>query len=181
VRRGYDRRAVDAYVARVTRLVAELDAIRSPPRAVERALERVGEETVNILRQAEETAQQMTSRAETRSREREQRAERETRRMTAEAQAEVRRLDADTDRIWEERQRLIEDTRKLAELLLRVAYDAEQRFPPELADPSRSTRPSEGDRESEDTTDDVLSTAGHRIQRPREDGPPPGAAPPSRA
>lgn len=184
VRRGYDREAVETYVARVSQLVAELDATRSPQHAVKRALERVGEETASILRQAQETAQQMTARAEARGREREQQAEREARRMKAEAQAEVRRLDADTDRIWEERQRLLEDTRKLAELLLRVADDAEERFPPELPEPSDSARPSEeerqneDERQTEDSTDEVLGAAGHPVQRPSEDGPPHGAPPP---
>jgi DivIVA domain-containing protein len=43
-RRGYDRGAVDAYVERVNRLIAELEVTRSPQAAVRHALERVGEQ-----------------------------------------------------------------------------------------------------------------------------------------
>jgi len=50
--RGYDRRAVDAYVLRVTEIVAELHASRSPRAAVKRALDRVGRETAGILQNA---------------------------------------------------------------------------------------------------------------------------------
>ena len=42
--RGYDRRAVDAYVTRVNRVIAELEATRSPQSAVKRALERAEEQ-----------------------------------------------------------------------------------------------------------------------------------------
>ncbi|MGH2833379.1 MAG: hypothetical protein ACRDK2_11455, partial [Solirubrobacteraceae bacterium] len=42
--RGYDRDAVDAYIKRTSRLIAELYAARSPEAAVRRALDRVGEE-----------------------------------------------------------------------------------------------------------------------------------------
>jgi DivIVA domain-containing protein len=43
--RGYERRAVDAYVNQVNRLIAELEVSRSPQAAVRHALERVGEQT----------------------------------------------------------------------------------------------------------------------------------------
>src|SRR5438093_4592049 len=43
--RGYDRRAVDAYVNRAQHLVAELELTRSPEAAVKHALEQVGEQT----------------------------------------------------------------------------------------------------------------------------------------
>jgi DivIVA domain-containing protein len=62
--RGYDRAAVDAYVERVTRLVAELQATASPRIAVREALERVGEETTSILRRAHEAADGVTSAAQ---------------------------------------------------------------------------------------------------------------------
>ena len=47
VLRGYDRAAVDAYVLRITELVAELQAVRSPKAAVKKALDRVGRETAS--------------------------------------------------------------------------------------------------------------------------------------
>jgi DivIVA domain-containing protein len=54
-RRGYDPRAVDAYVTRINRLIAELEATRSPRDAVEHALERTEEERSAMLLEARET------------------------------------------------------------------------------------------------------------------------------
>jgi hypothetical protein len=59
--RGYDRVAVDAYVKQTSRLVAELQATRSPEAAVRRALERVGEQISGILQRAHETAEEITA------------------------------------------------------------------------------------------------------------------------
>ena len=50
--RGYDRGAVDAYVTRVNRLIAELEATRSPQSAVENALRRAEDERSDILKEA---------------------------------------------------------------------------------------------------------------------------------
>ena len=61
--RGYDRRAVDGYVERVNRLIAELQISGSPRAAVRHALERVGEQTSGILQRARETAEEITSSA----------------------------------------------------------------------------------------------------------------------
>jgi DivIVA domain-containing protein len=55
--RGYDRRTVDAYVARSNGLIAELETSRSPETAVRHALEQLGEQTSGILEQAGETAE----------------------------------------------------------------------------------------------------------------------------
>src|SRR5205823_3153632 len=52
--RGYDRDAVDAYVRRVNRVIAELEVTRSPQAAVRHAVERVGEQTKTILDEARE-------------------------------------------------------------------------------------------------------------------------------
>jgi len=59
--RGYDRRAVDTYVERVNRLIAELQVSGSPKAAVRHALERVGEQTSGILQRARETAEEITT------------------------------------------------------------------------------------------------------------------------
>lgn len=61
--RGYDRRAVDAYVARVNNVIAELEVSRSPQAAVRHALERLSEQTSGVLRQARESAEQITASA----------------------------------------------------------------------------------------------------------------------
>jgi DivIVA domain-containing protein len=61
--RGYDRRAVDAYVARVNNVIAELEVSRSPQAAVRHALERLTEQTSGILQEAREAAEQITASA----------------------------------------------------------------------------------------------------------------------
>jgi DivIVA domain-containing protein len=62
--RGYDRGVVDAYVERVHRVIAELQATASPQDAVRQALERVGEQTTAILQQAQETADEIRASAQ---------------------------------------------------------------------------------------------------------------------
>src|SRR5258707_14757107 len=59
--RGYDRFAVDAYVAQTRRQLDELQATRSPEAAVRRALEQVGDEVSGILQRAHETAAQIST------------------------------------------------------------------------------------------------------------------------
>src|ERR671930_818166 len=61
--RGYDRRAVDAYVQRVNRVIAELEVSRSPQAAVRHAVERVSEQTKGILQEARESAEKITATA----------------------------------------------------------------------------------------------------------------------
>jgi len=61
--RGYDRRAVEVYVQRVNRVIAELEVTRSPQAAVRHAVDRVSEQTKGILQQARESAEQITDAA----------------------------------------------------------------------------------------------------------------------
>src|SRR5919206_2226062 len=61
--RGYDRHAVDAYVARVNRVIAELEVSRSPQAAVRHALDRVGEQTIAILNEARQSAERIADAA----------------------------------------------------------------------------------------------------------------------
>lgn len=140
VLRGYDRLAVDAYVARTSQLVAELQASRSPEAAIRRALERVGEEVSGILQRAHETGEGITARSRAEAEDRLEAARREAEALLADARnqahdtvggAEHRltELDAETDRIWAERHQIVEDTRSLAAQLLALAEAAVERFP----------------------------------------------------
>ena len=137
VLRGYDRLAVDAYVRRTSRLVAELDAGRSPQAAVRRALERVGEEVSGILQRAHDTAEEITSRSRAEADDRLEAARSEAEALLADARTSVEdtvggaqhrmaELDAETDRIWGERQRIVEDARSLAAQLLALAEAASE-------------------------------------------------------
>lgn len=127
--RGYDRLAVDAYVKRTSQLVAELQATRSPEAAVRRALERVGEQISGILQRAHETAEEITSQSRREGEERLEHARTEAAEIVATAHQRVKDLDADTDRIWLERHRIVDDARELARQLTELADSAAARFP----------------------------------------------------
>jgi DivIVA domain-containing protein len=93
--RGYDRREVDRYVQRVNRVIAELEIASSPQAAVRHALDRVGEQTSGILKQARDTADEIfrTARSE---------AEQTLERAKAEAEAIVSDAREEGDRIMAE-------------------------------------------------------------------------------
>jgi cell division septum initiation protein DivIVA len=129
VLRGYDRLAVDAYVKRTSQLVAELQATHSPEAAIRRALERVGEQISGILQRAHDTAEQITSQSRSEAEERLDAARAEAFEIITGARVRVSDLDAETDRIWSERRRIIEDARELAAQLLALAESASERFP----------------------------------------------------
>jgi DivIVA domain-containing protein len=133
VLRGYDREAVDTYVRRTSQLVAELQTTRSPEAAVRRALERVGEEVSGILQRAHETGARITAQSRSEAEDRLEAARQEAAQIVSRAEERVRELDAETDRIWAERQRIVEDTRELAGELLSLTNSAADRFP---ADPA---------------------------------------------
>jgi cell division septum initiation protein DivIVA len=135
VLRGYDRIAVDAYVRKTSQLVAELQATRSPEAAVRRALERVGEEVSGILQRAHDTAESITATSRREAEDRLDAARAEAAQITAAAEGRVKDLDAETDRIWAERHRIVEDTRELARQLVGLAESASERFPAEEVAP----------------------------------------------
>jgi DivIVA domain-containing protein len=59
--RGYDRGAVDAYVNRVNRVIAELQVSASPRAAVRHALEQAGQQVSGLLDRARQTAEEITA------------------------------------------------------------------------------------------------------------------------
>ena len=131
VLRGYDRIAVDAYVKRCGQVVAELQSARSPEAAVRRALERVGEQVADVLQRAHETAETITVQSRAEAEDRLELARLEAAQIVASAQTQLKELDADTDRIWSERHRIVSDARELARQLVELADAAAERFPPE--------------------------------------------------
>ena len=142
--RGYDRVAVDEYVRQTRRLVAELQATRSPEAAVRRALERVGEQISGILQRAHETAEQITAQSRSEAEDRLQQARVEAAQIAAAAEQRVRDLDADTDRIWLERERIVADAEDLAGQLHSLARTAAERFSPDAEEPTSGTVAIEG-------------------------------------
>jgi DivIVA domain-containing protein len=129
--RGYDRDAVDAYVVEVNRIIAELQVGRSPRSAIRHALDQMSDETRGILERAHETADEITARSRAQADDRLQWAEREAREAIAAATGRVHDLEADAERVWQERQSLIDDVNRIATELTDVAEDAAVRFPAE--------------------------------------------------
>jgi V/A-type H+-transporting ATPase subunit G/H len=138
--RGYEREAVDSYVSRVNRLLAELQITAAPESAIRNALDEVADETRGILERAHEAAEGITRRSRSQADDRLQRAEEEAEevrtsadtyaRETREAAEErLRTLDTDSDRIWKEREALIADLRERAHQLEQAAAAAEERYP----------------------------------------------------
>ena len=121
--------AVDAYVQRTSQLVAELQATRSPEAAVRRALERVGEQIAGVLQRAHDTSGQITAQSRREAEDRLEVARDEALQITAAAEQRLKDLDADTDRIWAERMRIVEDARQLARELMALADSAAEQFP----------------------------------------------------
>ena len=145
VLRGYDRVAVDAYVKRTSQLVAELEATRSPEAAIRGAIERVGEQISGILQRAHDTAGQIIARSRVEAEGRLEVCRQEVAQIAAAGEQRRRDLDADTDRIWAERLRIVQDARGLAGELIALAESATERFPaagPELtAEPEVGAEP----------------------------------------
>lgn len=112
--RGYDRSAVDGYVKRVNRVIAELEMRSSPRAAVRHALEQVGEQTSGILQRARETAEEITASAR-------REAEETTGRAKAEAADIVLNASAESDRARQEADQLIAAAKAEADQLLAKA------------------------------------------------------------
>jgi len=178
--RGYEREAVDRYVAQVIELITELEATQTREGTVQRALEEVGEQTSSILQRAHETAEEIVGRARAQAEGRLARAERESEQTVAEAEAEAQRIRTDARHVWEQRMRLIEELRRLSDEVLGVADDALERLDPPgegaedtTVETETSAPPTEGRQRASDTADQ----AGPPQPVRTENGPGGGAAP----
>jgi DivIVA domain-containing protein len=120
--RGYDRRAVEVYVQRVNRVIAELEVTRSPQAAVRHAVDRVSEQTKGILQQARESAEQITAAAR-----------QEAGEIAAAAKAESAELvvnaSTDADRARAEAEQVVADARSTAaDIVARAEAEAAERL-----------------------------------------------------
>ena len=129
-RRGYDRAAVDAYVTQLQHQIRALQLEQqSPDAAVRSALERVGAQVGDLLKQAHDTADDIVAAGQREADDHREQAARHAAHVTAVAEQRVHELDLDTDRIWGERERMVADARDLARQLNRLADLAAERFP----------------------------------------------------
>ena len=157
VMRGYDRAAVDAFVQEVRELVADLESRQSQESVIQRALAEVGEETTSILQRAHETADEIAARSRAQAEGRIQRAEREADLVRQQADAYAEKIVVDTRLLWDERQRLIEDIRQLADDVLNTADDAAERvaMPQMLSDQDGEETIVQGEDNRPPTTNEV--------------------------
>ena len=165
--RGYERRAVDEYVAQVVQIVERLEATQLRETVVQQALDEVGEQTSGILRRAHEAADEIASQSRAQAEGRMQRAEREADATRREADQYAEQVVEDSRRLWEERRRLIEEMRQFAEDVLSVADDALERLP----------EPEGPLEEEEDDTEPTLETPDQdpTLENPPQE--PPGERP----
>ena len=141
--RGYERAAVDEFVNDVRALVADLEAGQTRDGAVQKALDEVGVQTASILQRAHDTANALTSRSRAEADASLRQADNEAEQVRREVDEYSEQVVSDTRVLWEERQRLIEDIRQLADAVLATADDAMERLqlPEPLAAPGADPEP----------------------------------------
>jgi cell division septum initiation protein DivIVA len=136
-RLGYDRDAVDEHIAELERELAALQTRAPSGDAVSAEIERIGEQTSAILTVAHDQAHEMTRQAQEQADRCLADAASNAVMITEEAKRRLRQLDTDTDAVWRERARLVEDVRNVAGALSSLADDAAARFPAEPERPDR--------------------------------------------
>jgi DivIVA domain-containing protein len=174
--RGYDRRAVDDFLEWVVDLVSDLEGRQSRETVVQRALDEVGEETAGILQRAHETADEIAARSRAQAEGRLQRAEREAGILRRDAQRYAEQVVVDTRLLWEERQRLIEDIRQLADEVLATADDAVERV--SMPEPLREAEPGADSPTTEVELDVLPGGAATEDSAAPTQGPSPPGEPP---
>ncbi len=132
VRHGYDTSTVDEYVLELEQELEQLRAGR-PDKAIAQEIDRIGEQTASILRVAHDKATEVTRDAQAQADKMLADAAANVLAVTEGATEQLRALDSETDSIWHERSRLIEDVRSVATSLFALAEDAAERYPEEPA------------------------------------------------
>jgi DivIVA domain-containing protein len=95
--RGYDRDAVDTYVKRVNRVIAELKVRGSPPAAVRHALEQAEGKVQGLLQAARDAADEITESARREAEESTGRAKAQAAELTVQTSAEADRVKGEAD------------------------------------------------------------------------------------
>jgi cell division septum initiation protein DivIVA len=189
VMRGYERHTVDQLMEELLALVQDLESRQTREGVVQKALDELGEETAGILQRAHETADDITSRSRAQADARIQRAEREAEILRRDADEYAEQVITDTRVLWEERQRLIEDIRQLADDVLGTADDAIERLklpealgaaeeahglePAETLEPADGPEPARGFEPAEGVEHADQTEPLHPLDPPEADEPPP--------
>jgi DivIVA protein len=143
VRYGYNQSDVDRALSELERELAvreqevkDLRAQVKPPPSITEEIERLGEQTASILVVAHDQAHQTTRRAQEQAERCIADAAANAVAITAEAKERLRELDDETDSVWRERERLLEDTRTVSEQLATLVDEALSRFPADAGKPT---------------------------------------------
>jgi DivIVA protein len=137
---GYDRAAVDTYVADLERDVAELDrelaALRArvgSPDEVASELKRIGEQTSSVLIAAHEQQEEILRVARDQADQCIADAAARANALTAEAEARLGELEAKTEATQRERDRLLEDARSVSAAFAAIADGVQTPIPAQVA------------------------------------------------
>jgi hypothetical protein len=128
---GYSRMAVDEQLAALEHELEELRARVVPPVSITEEIARLGEQTASILVVAHDNAHETTRLAQEQADRCIADAASNAVAITAQAKERLRELDGETDSVWRERERLIEDVRVVSAALASLAEQATERFPAE--------------------------------------------------
>ena len=126
---GYNRTAVDEHLTTLERELEQLRAKHAPMASITEELERIGEQTASILVVAHDQAHETTRLAQEQAERCVADAAANAVAMTEEAKKRLRDIDNETDAIWRERERLLEDVRVVSAALGNLADQASERFP----------------------------------------------------
>jgi hypothetical protein len=137
VRNGYDCVAVDQELSALERELTELKAHRASTDTVAAEIDRIGTQTAAVLQAAYEQAAEITREARHQADKCLADAAANAVEMTEDANRRLRELDVETDSVWQERSRLIDDARGVATQLFALADDAAARFPTESEKPDQ--------------------------------------------
>jgi DivIVA domain-containing protein len=131
--RGYERHAVDAYIQRVNRTIAELKISGSPPAAVRHALDQAEEKVEELLRAAREAGEQITTSARREAEESTARSKAEAADLLVDSNAEAERVRAEAGELLAkaraEANTIVSDaTAEAAQIIERSQADADERL-----------------------------------------------------
>jgi hypothetical protein len=132
---GYNRAAVDARVAELEKEIEDLRGYEEPAISITEEIERLGEQTASILVVAHDQAHETTRLAQEQADRCIADAATNAVAITEEAKQNLRELDNETDAVWRERARLLEDARTTGLALVALAEEAQERFPAESKTP----------------------------------------------
>jgi DivIVA domain-containing protein len=131
--RGYERAAVDAYVQRINRVIAELKVRSSPPAAVRHAVEEAEGTVQGLLQAGREAAEQITKSAQQEAEEHTATAKAEAARLIVDTSADADRMKAEADERVANAKRQAEETTKSAKaeaekIVARAQAEADERL-----------------------------------------------------